>query len=718
MHLFARTLLFLSLAASSLLPASTGAPPTADDIAINLRDPTFCDGVLTTENGGVITAPGFRVQARCIESVRKEDTDNPSFSIYAEGDLMLEYGDYVFTGSVLQYDFQTRYGYILHGRSMMCPWYMGAQCIELLPGGDYRLYKGFFTTSPSWSPDWSIVVSRAHVSKKRVLKAYDVYLQLARFPVLWLPYMQTHLDWLLDSPVRYRWRWGGPQGPRIGASYKFFDNQWLSAFLRLDYRFSRGPGGAIETQYCSPDESEIFLTRNYVARDSAIDDPNERFRYRFQGYYDKSLWNDEVELKITYDKISDEDMPRDYNDDEMDLETAQKTQLSLRRQDCWSISNLLTRVRVNDFESIKESLPALDVSLRPFVLGPTGIISENRANFGYFDFRFSDQITDKNHDYNSTRAEFHHQLYRPISLGYATLTPNAGAVAVYFGNTPEHKPEWVALGLFGATFTTEMHRHYGPFKHVLESYARYQYYTTPNNAPDSHFIFDLQDGWYRLNMLRFGTKSLLYQKCCNGCVAHRLTLDLYAYSFFQTPQIGTTVPRVYLEGTWNATASFRHALLYVWNIQHNLLDEINYRAQWTVNENLAIDAEYRHRSPYSWRKVDDENFIMDSYRNETTLLNSPVSDRRTTALLHAYYRIQHDLALELEYHFGWDRKNNVLQPSYREYQIDLTKTIRSTWHVKLSYQQKENDHRVAIHFKLGNKRPDCPCEQPCCALLE
>lgn len=688
--------------------------PFAPGVALNLRDPEYCDGVLTTTEGGVVVAPDLRVQAMRIESCRQIIENEPVFTIHAEGNLMLEYGEHVFTGGELQYDFQAHRGVIYEGRGMFHPWYVGAKCIELLPNGDYVLHQGFLSTSPAWDPEWRIAISNAYLTKNRVLTATNVQFQIVRLPIMWMPYLKTHLDWLLDSPVRYRLRWGGPQGPRFGITYKLIDQGCFKTFLRLDYRLSRGPGFAIETEACSPDHTEIFLTRNYIARDSAIDDPSERFRYRFQGFYNKCLCDDRMNLNITYDKISDEDMPSDYSDEDLELKTAQRTQLHFRGQNDCGITDFKTRVRVNNFETLKEDLPAIGMSMRPFSIGPTGVISENRFHFGYHDFRFSNLLPTSS-DYSSTRTEFRHNVYRPFSFGTGTITPEAGLVAIYYGNSADSSSKWVVLGQFGGIVNTQIYRHYGSFKHVLEPYVKYDYYTTPNTGPDQHFIFDLQDGWYRLNTMRVGGRNLLYQKCTNGCIAHRLTLDLYTYAFFHTPTIGSTVPRFYAKAIWDTSPSLRHTTLTVWNQHNRVLDEFNFRTQWTVSENLAIDAEYRHRSPFYWRRLDPDNFIMDSIRPEVALLNSPVSDKRSTLLLHVFYRLQHDLAIEAQYHHGWDRTS---QPYYREYQLDLLKTIRSTWHVKLSYQQKENDHRVAIHIKIGLKKPEMPCSTPCFSLLE
>lgn len=84
-----------------------------EGIAVNLREPTFCEGVLTTEKGGVISGPGgIRIQARKIIYTRKTINEKPVCTIEAEEDLMIEFGRYIFVGQRLEYNFQTGSGII------------------------------------------------------------------------------------------------------------------------------------------------------------------------------------------------------------------------------------------------------------------------------------------------------------------------------------------------------------------------------------------------------------------------------------------------------------------------------------------------------------------------------------------------------------------------------------------------------------------------------
>lgn len=678
-------------------------------ITLDLRHPTICDGVLTTDEGGVITAPNVRIQGRHITATRSVVDGEEQYSVAAEGDLILEYNDAVFTGESLQYDFTTRKGQITNGHSAVEPWYFSARTIDILPDGDYLLHDAALTTSPSYLPDWNVTARTAYLTDESMLYARDITLRLAQLPVFWLPSFKTNLDDLHNSPIKYRVRWGGKQGPRIGISYRIWETENFESTLRLDYRLSRGPGAALETEYWNPDNGAFFQTRNYAARDSSIVEPEERFRYRLQGLYSQCFWNSCLSLNASYDKVSDMDMPTDYAERDLEIKTSGLTQARLRSQSSFCIANLMTRVRANSFETIKEELPTISAQFHPIVLGPTGIVSENFLKAGYFNFCYSDQQPSVP-DFNSTRIECRHAIYRPFRFGALHFTPDAGVVAIYYGNDPAHKSTWLVVGDFGAELNTTFNRIYGPIKHVAEPYGKYQFLTLPNTDPSDRYVFDIHDGWYHVNALRFGMRHLIYYKpWMDDCPYRILSADLYSYAFINTDKVQQPIPRIFGDLRWDITSRLRYTLESAWDLERHQVAFVNTRVEWTINDWMAFATEYRHRNDYWWRKADPNNLMLDFFHSEQELRHSQLSDRRDTVLLHAYWRLQHNLAVEARIQRGWNR---ITEPNYNEYQFDLLKTLRSSWLVKLSYQKTQDDHRVAFYVSFGIKKPKCPTN-PC-----
>jgi hypothetical protein len=583
-------------------------------------------------------------------------------------------------------------------------------------------------------------------------------LRIGEVPLLWLPYFRLNLDTIGDTPFKYRVRWGGFQGPRIGIIYELANWELFKAFVRVDLGVKRGPGGGLETDYHTKDRKEFFLTSNYIARDAPVENPKQHTRYRFEGLYGKTFCDDSVTLGISYDKLSDKEMETDYFEMGLELKTAHRTELSVRHQmdNLW-ISNFLTRVRINSFETMKQELPSLDLSLHPILLGSTGIVMDNQISLSYLDFIYSKKNREDNEkekariasrekedwekNYASTRAEFSSTLYRPFSTGPLIHTPQAGFVGIHFGTArrerdriarPKREDDrrkgehWLALGTLGYQINTQLSRHYGPAKHAIEPYLSYNYYTCPTITPPKHYVFDIQDGWFRLNKVRFGCRNLIYRKEGDCLVSRYLSLDLYADAFIDTPTITLPLPYLYGDLIWDTWPNLRNTLFYAWDTQRRQTGSINLRSEYTLSEDFAIAAEYRHRNPFYWRKVDHTNFILESFHSERELRHSQLSDKRDTLLVHCFYRFLANWAIEFESRFGWNRERHFDEEndrtellekkkhrhklSYDEYDVDLLTTLAKAWNLRISYQHKEDDHRVALYIGLGvhpPKRRDC-----------
>ncbi|MCB1106462.1 MAG: hypothetical protein KDK76_00020, partial [Chlamydiia bacterium] len=79
----------------------------AQEFTVDLKDPQYHHGVISTHNGGVITSPELRVQARHIVYTNRLEKGETIHRLVAEGDLMLESGGHTYVGRRLEYDFVT-----------------------------------------------------------------------------------------------------------------------------------------------------------------------------------------------------------------------------------------------------------------------------------------------------------------------------------------------------------------------------------------------------------------------------------------------------------------------------------------------------------------------------------------------------------------------------------------------------------------------------------
>ena len=507
-------------------------------------------------------APGFRLQARHIILTRLKHEGEFFYRVDATGDLRLDYQDTVFTASSLTYDFSTRSGLLRNAHTAMIPWFFYAESVFLLSTGHYRLEKVSLTTSPYRLADWRVEAQKVHITPEKILYGQSITLKFGIFPVFWLPCWKMDLNLLGESPIRFYYRFGGFQGPKVGIAYRFWQSERFTSTVRLDYRLSRGPCLGFETQFQDPLRDIFFATRSLAARDSSLNKPKERFRYRLQGVFNTSLFEDRcVTVCASYDKISDEDVPTDYADRDWEIETAGLTQCNFRAQLDPCIINLKARIRANPFETVKEELPTYNLYFRPFTLGKSGIISQNEVEVGYFQFRYTNEQT-LTKDYASSRIEMRHLLYRPTQIGFLQCTPSAGVVATYYGRDPERTSAFNVLGTFGIEWTTSIFRTFGQYKHVLLPYVRYDYYTYPTITPNHLFVFDISDGWYTINSAKVGVRSLLYEKPSLTALPWlRLSGELFTYAFINTRTVKTLVPRVYARLQWDISpaAALEHS---------------------------------------------------------------------------------------------------------------------------------------------------------------
>lgn len=687
-----------------------GAEPS---ISIDLKEPVYEGGTLRTTQGGVIQGEGIRVQAQEISYSKGGEGDALYCTLSASGNLILQFGEYYFIAESLEYDFITQEGVLTNATTGVEPWFFGGETVYLNSDGSITLYNGFITTSETDERDWELTCESAVLEERRYLKAFDLKMRLLETPIFWLPCIQTDLESIFDSPVRYNLKWGGSQGVRASMVYEVFNWNRFKTFLRLDYRIKRGPGGGIETYYLSEDHRQEFNTINYAAMDNSVSNPHETLRYRFQGLYRNLVYDDRVSIDLSWDKLSDIDMATDYNDRGLELDIAGRTQLLVRKQEETRIERFVSRLKVNQFQSVKQQLPTVEVSWKPKLLAHTGIYSDSFFRASYLDFSYSNDTLHV-HDYNSTRVELKQEFYKPIPFRYFTLTPEAGGEMIFYGNSPHSgHSKFLALCYAGAEAKMAFTKFSGCTKHVLEPYVKFNYFSSPTVSPNNHYIFDIDDGWFQSNTLKVGCVNQLFRKTECGCLSRPLVVDLYTFGFFDTPTIGKLFPKVYADVSYLASDTIRHAVDMGWDLQHNELDHFNIRTEWTAAKDIAIRGEYRHRSSFSWRKADHTNFILDSFRSEESLLHSQLSDRRDTLIGAFYYQFNPNWACEFEARQGWNRK---CEPSYTEFEIDILGTLRSACNVKLSYQHKEGDDRVAFYFTIGLNKPNlkkCDSWLPC-----
>ena len=685
-------------------------PPPAcepeDNVIVDLVDPIYSEGTLSTEAGGVLSTAGLRIQAQKISYTRNLTGEVPVFTVNCEGNLLVDYNERILVGDRLYYDFISHTGFLINGRTASPPWYIGGREMLLMENGSVVVLDGFITTSEGEVEDVALLSPYICLTPDRVLVAKDINFRVNFVPIFWLPQVKLDLKNIERTPFAVKYGWRGFTGSYVSLLYRFLSWGDFHATARLDGFFRQGVGAGIETVFNPSWRQARWYSRNYYAHDIPLDDPEKKDRYRFEGtFYDRVYG---VTIDGVYDFVSDGQMAADYTTKDFDLKTAGRTQLNLLRKEPFWIANLFTNVRVNDFQTVNQELPSFQLNWHPFEIPYTGILCENTFKASYYKYVFSDDILTRNHDFGSSRIAAHPFFYRPFFFGPVTLTPEAGFIGIAYSNSPGGGSAGQAAGEFGVKLETSISRGWQSWKHVVEPYLHYHYLTTPRVDTDRHYIFSINDGIDRLNVMRYGVRNSFFHKTAYG-IERLLWIDLWANAFFDTPTIPRTIPRCYLNIEWIPFRRLYCTLDSAWNFQKNRFDFYNVRLDWTWSTNLAFGVEYRHRSLFDWLKADFYNFILESVRTQQELLASNLSDRRDTVLFRIFARLNPDWTAAFDLRSGWNRQ---FQPSYLEYQIEMARVIYQHWRLAFNYEKRESDNRFSFSLLLHPGPPNrgkyCP----------
>lgn len=669
----------------------------AEEITVDLRNPLFCNGILSTHEGGVIQAEGIRIQAKHLEFEQTGEIQK----VVAEGDLLIQYQGKVYVGSRIEYDFAKMSGTIFDGKTSVASLFITGEEIYLLPDGSYQIKNVNLTTCENKESTWDFYAREVNVFKGESFEAQHLRARSFKTPFFWFPSFKLNLKKFRDIAIQketpYRWSvdWDKGQGPRIAFRYKFFSASNFSVFGRLEYRWSTGWGGALETQYLSEHQRTTFVTRSFAGTNRLQTAPDRMFRYRLQGVYKSKSEDERTTASLIWDKYNDVRMPSIFRPDDFEVSTAKKTILYLRHQDDQYITSFRVRPRANIFESIKQDLPSVYGHLHPHLIGNTGIYNFFSMKAAYVDFAYSDDLVISLKDYRTGRIEIREKMQRPFLLGLLNFTPYVGAQGILYTNSPSGKAKGLGILNYGFDLNTRAEKCFSRYKHVVEPYLCYNSITRPTVEPDDHYVFTIADGIDKINQIQTGVKTFLFSNR-RICKEASFSADLYANAFFKDEVIPQLVPRGYLLLNWRNPSlwvTFHNA----WNFRHHLLDFSKARLQWTVSENVAMSCEARYRSKYDWRKADHESYILDVTRSETELLLSPLSDRRMTILGNLFIRLNPLWESQIWLIHGLYREEET---PYTEVKIDLSTWISSAFKIRASYSHIRNDDRVSFHFDL------------------
>ncbi len=657
-------------------------------VHVNLNSPSYQDGVLNTDQGGVLQGDKIRIQAKHIRYVKKVSNGQVDWKLEAHGNLLVRHNGQAFVGERLDYDFDKQVGTIINGRTQIGCWFVGGGKIHLKSDGSYALEDTSLTTCESGRGIWEIKIKKGTVHERDIITARNAQVRLLKVPIFWYPYFKARLSTLQAVPARYSFTTGGSQGQRVSLRYLAYSNLAIKSFLRFGFWFKKGPDGSFEFDYKAPDHPTTFKANNFLAYDKqARNSPDgapstSMFKQRYVGELNSIIAN-KLHINGQYERLSDAFVLETYFNRYYYLYTLKDTLLELRMHEKLWLSYLRTKVRINRFQTVSQELPLFYFNLKPFQIGNTNLVADASFNVGYLDFVFGSFVDNRFPNFQSSRLEIKPRLYYPLQIGGLTITGKGEYVGVGYGQTPRGRVEWNTLGILSADANYKLSKIYrNKFRHTIEPYTTYEFMTRPTVPFNNLFFFDIDDAYTKINQLRWGLRNSFYTKK-EGEIQNPLSVDVYSYGFFNQSTIGTFIPKLYVEIT-HKLPFMSTTFTYAQNLQHHKIDFANVRTAITLSEDFAISFLFMHRSAFDYKKANHNSFLLDVFHPQATLLASPLSDRRNIAQSKIYWRIMRDLILEFESRQGWLRTNS---PPFNEMKFDITFLLPCNWRFIFSPQR-------------------------------
>lgn len=664
---------------ASALALVSVAFATQNPVVVDFNEACVTKESIETRCGGLLESIDIWVQGESMKYTHSE-TKN---ALEGSGRLRVEYHGQLFVGEHLDYDFRSKTGVISSGRTHCGAFYIYGKQIYLGADGSYHIEGARMTMCESIDPAWQIKAHSLTLRDDYLVHAKDVLFKLSRIPLFWLPKMRANLNTLAKSPFEYQFVWKSQGGPRLTFKYQVFSWENSLAYLRFDYRIRRGPGFGIESNYSDPAKQMFFASNSYVARDRTILNRKNKARYRIEGLFEHTSRRYNRYAKISYDKLSDPQMPYDYPRDTFELPSAKPTRLTTHSHFNPVTLSIISEAKINRFETVKQAFPQFRIDVLPLrIFGDTCLI-KTPLEISFLDYRFASRWKGELENFSTLRIYSHPTLSLNLKPGPFQITTEATPTYLYYatGETAQHTS--VRLLSTKSEITLPLTRRWLGGGHRIAPFARHEFYSKPSRHALEHNIFDLTDAYAKMQLLDIGMKTSLTQP--HACGMSFFEARSYFQNFWDLKTQEMHFSRFCLDLSWQRPNLYAGAET-AWSRLHKLFEFANGWARWTVSDHLALNVEMRHRSKYAWRKLDPSRFFLDTAYSVDELLDSPLSDARNTAISRIAVRLSPTWRMLFQSRHCWGRADEKILNDFR---IDLRHYLACNLEIGLSVTHTE-----------------------------
>ncbi len=568
----------------------------------------------------------------------------------AEGRARMETGGEVLTGQRLLIDMQGGTGKVYDGQIFIKSnnFYMRGQEIDKVGKESYHLQKGSFTSCDGVNPAWKISGSDIDVDLDGFGTINGAAFRILDVPVLYTPWA--------TFPAKFR-RQSGLLPPMLGMSDRdgaIWSQPWYQtlgedqdATFTLNYMSYRGLDYGAEYRYALTPGSKGMMALYYMPEDAMGQELKDQLknveayksRYWFRMKNDQRLFNDNMNIKMDIDLVSDRDYLKEFTfghsgfeatnqrfiegfGRELDPRTSTWRTNKINLQRYWSNATFNGSLIYNDDlasdnKRTQQQLPYLSFDATRQPMGDTGWYFQMTSAYNYYYQQegATGHISDVSptfslplnfNDYISVEPSFSYKQ-RFYNVTRDDLTPDTA------GPTTGASELWS----FSTQASTYMYRVFDfgtpedplKLKHAFRPYVNYSY--QPNISDDDLPLLARQNQNQQLvNQVSYGVQNTLtskriakddqtgdvrpiYQEFLNYQIAHAFNLNEYR----QDPTTGDPDPR-YWGNIDQRLILYPSKYLYMegdtsWNLYQHRWDQINGLMKTRNRRGDAITVDYR-----------------------------------------------------------------------------------------------------------------------------
>lgn len=521
--------LFLFLIHGESFPQQGGTPsllPTSSLKGVNKQFPIIVNGdkveYIQAQNKiigtGNVSVTYGDVKLTCDQITVFTDTQIG----LCEGNVRIAQTGSLLTGDKIEYNFGTKTGKLIEGHVSTYPIHGYGSNVAKVSDDEVILNNGYATTCDCQIPHYRIVAKEVQLFIGKTVIARQVYLYLHNTPVFYIPYYIMPLNepkTKITIMPGYRDEWGY----YALGSYRYYLNEQMKGYLRLDYRHKRGLAGGVDNNYKIKGLGEGLVRYYYTQENNElalspsgpVDD-----RYRIQ-YKHKVDFNESTSLNAELNKTSDVDMVKDYFYQELDDGWTPENYISIMNsQNNYSMA-INTRMQLDDFVTVTQELPSIQLDVYNQRLWDTRFYYTSDMEFTNFYKKYA--ISENMPNEDAIRFDTYHRLsYATKIFKFLNTTPYIATRQTYYSeNRWRTKNQIREIYEYGIDFSTKFYKIFDTeseffdihqMRHIITPTVGFHHRHQPTIASTNLFQFDEIDSIGYENLIALSLENKLQTK--------------------------------------------------------------------------------------------------------------------------------------------------------------------------------------------------------------